>query len=236
MCGRYTSVTPADEVARYFDVDEVVLEDDPRPPRWNVAPTDPVLGVAQVGDVRRLGTFRWGLVPHWAEGPSVGARMINARAETLLEKAAFRRPLARARGIVPADGFYEWEARPGRPKQVWYIRRRDGGLLAFAGLWATWRREGAEERVVSCSIITTSANEVLAPIHDRMPVVLAPETWAEWLDPANQDVEDLVDLLVPAEADVLERIPVGSAVGNVANDGPELVEPVEPDAAELFPA
>ena len=235
MCGRFTTTTPADDVARYFEVDEVVV--DPQPPRWNVAPTDPVLGIAQVGDVRRLGTFRWGLVPHWAEGPQVGARMINARAETLLDKPAFRRPLARSRCIVPADGFYEWEARPGRSKQVWHLRRRDGGLLAFAGLWATWRGgEDPADRLVSCSIITTSANEVLAPIHDRMPVVLPSDAWGEWLDPANDDVDDLVSLLVPAAADVLERIPVGPAVGNVANDGPELIEPVEPEVAELFPA
>ena len=211
-------MTPADRVAAYFDVDEVVVPED-RPPRWNVAPTDAVLGVARVGAVRRLGELRWGLVPHWAEGPSVGARMINARAETLLEKPAFRRPLASRRCLVPADGFYEW-----CDGQAWHVRPRDGGLLAFAGLWASWRGDGV--RLVSCTIVTTSANAVLAPIHDRMPVVLPRSAWAEWLDPANDDVADLVSLLVPAADELLERYPVGPAVGNVRNDDASLVAPV----------
>ena len=217
MCGRYTSTTPLAAVAAYFRVDEVVAEE--RAPRWNVAPTDEVLAVAGTEHGRRLGTLRWGLVPSWAPSPSTGNKMINARAETLLDKPAYRPYFARRRCIVPADGFYEW-----RDGQAWYLHRPDGGLLAFAGLWASWRRD--ERRVTSCTIITTVANAVVAPVHDRMPVVLAEPDWAEWLDPDGDDVLALSRLLVPAGDDVLTRRAVGRAVGNVANDGPELVAPV----------
>jgi putative SOS response-associated peptidase YedK len=230
MCGRYTSTSNPADLAAYFDVDEIVATD--LGDRYNVAPTDEVYAVAASKEgERRLGTFRWGLVPFWAKDLSVGARMINARAESVLEKSAFRRPFERRRCIVPADGFYEWEAVEGRKqKQPWYIRRRDGDVLAFAGLWDAWRPvKGSDDgRVVSCSIITTTANRSLAPIHDRMPVVLPPSAWASWLDPTNEAVDQLHRLLVPAPDDLLELVAVGTAVSNVRNDGPELIEPVEP--------
>lgn len=228
MCGRYTSTTSPADLAAYFDVDEVVADD--LGDRYNVAPTDEVYAVARSSSgPTRLGTFRWGLVPFWAKDPSVGSRMINARAESVLEKPAFRRPFERHRCIVPADGFYEWEAIEGRKKkQPWYVHRLDGDVLSFAGLWASWRpTKGSDEgRIVSCTIITTEANEALRPIHDRMPVVLPPESWGEWLDPANDDVEALHSLLVPAPAELFARTAVGDAVSNVRNDGPHLLDPV----------
>ena len=230
MCGRYTSTTQPADLAAYFDVDEVVVEE-PLGDRYNVAPTDPVYGVAasKDGTRRRLGTFRWGLVPFWAKDLSVGARMINARAESLLDKPAFRRPLERRRCILPADGFYEWEAIEGaKKKQPWYIRRRDGDVLAFAGLWDVWHPgEGPEGRVVSCSIITTEANDAVRPLHDRMPVVLPPEEWEQWLDPTFDDVGALQSVLVPAPAELFELVPVNPAVNDVRNDGPQLLDPPE---------
>ena len=217
MCGRYTSTTPLADVADYFAVDEVVADD--RGPRWNVAPTDEVLAVAATESGRRLGSLRWGLVPAWAPNLSTGSRMINARAESLLEKPAFRPSFARRRCIVPADGFYEW-----CDGQAWHLHRADGAPLAFAGLWASWRRD--DRRVRSCTIVTTGANQVVAPVHYRMPVVLDASDWAEWLDPDDDDVAALSRLLVPADDDLLVRRPVGPAVGNVANDGPDLVAPL----------
>lgn len=229
MCGRYTSTTSPDDLAAYFDVDEVVADD--LGGRYNVAPTDEVYAVARSSaGPTRLGTFRWGLVPFWAKDASVGSRMINARAESVLEKPAFRRPLERYRCIIPADGFYEWQAVEGRKKkQPWHIRRSDGDVLSFAGLWSSWRpnRGSDEGRIVSCTIITTEANDAVRPVHDRMPVVLPPDAWAAWLDPANQDVDALHALLVPAPPELFELTPVIDAVSNVRNDGPHLLDPVD---------
>jgi putative SOS response-associated peptidase YedK len=228
MCGRFTSTVPPTDLAAYFDVDEVVVDD--LGARWNVAPTDEVYAVAESASSgrRRLGTFRWGLVPFFARDASGSARMINARAETLLTKPAFRRPFERSRCLVPADGFYEWEPVEGRAKkQPWYFRRKDGDVLAFAGLWSVWRpQRGSDEgRLVSCSIITGEPNDLVRPIHDRMPVMLPPSAWSEWLDPANGDVAALQRLLVPAPAELFEATAVIDAVSNVRNDGPHLLEP-----------
>jgi putative SOS response-associated peptidase YedK len=225
MCGRFTSMTSPAALGAYFHVDENVAE--PLGERYNVAPTDEVYAVAEAsGGERRLGTFRWGLIPFWSKDQRSGARMINARAESLLDKPAFRRSFERRRCIVPADGFYEWEAVPGaKRKQPWHFRRRDEGVLAFAGLWDAWRPrpDSDEGRIVSCTIVTTVANEVVRPLHDRMPVVLPDEAWDEWLDPANHDLDDLRALLVPAPDDLLARTPANPAVNDVRNDGPHLL-------------
>ncbi len=226
MCGRYTSITPVEELARYFGVDEVVAAD--LGARYNVAPTDPVYAVARHRDRLRLGTLRWGLVPSWAEDLRVGARLINARAESVADKAAFRQAFARRRCLLPADGFYEWQRREGpgtgRP---WYVRRDDGEPLALAGLWERWRAKGRDsERVVTTAIITTAANQTLAAVHHRMPVVLGAEDWPAWLDPHNHDVGALSRLLVPAPDELLARVGVSALVNKVANDGPLLIEPI----------
>jgi putative SOS response-associated peptidase YedK len=226
MCGRFTSQTPAADLAEWFGADEVVAPD--LGARFNVAPTDEVYAVAEssADGTRRLGTFRWGLIPFWSKDAKGGAKMINARAESLLDKPAFRRSFERRRCIVHADGFYEWEAVPGATrKQPWHFRRRDEGVLAFAGLWDAWRPrpDSDEGRIVSCTIVTTVANEVVRPLHDRMPVVLPAEAWDEWLDPANHDLDDLRALLVPAPDDLLARTPANPAVNDVRNDGLHLL-------------
>jgi putative SOS response-associated peptidase YedK len=235
MCGRYTSTSTATELATAFDVEEVRTEE--LPLRYNVAPTQPVYAVAegrveQGRRLRQLGAFRWGLIPSWAKDPSVGSRMINARAETVATRTAYRDALARRRCVIPADGFYEWQVTEddsGRRHKVPHlIRHRDGSPLAFAGLWEVWRGDPDGSPLRSCVIITTTANELLAPLHDRMPVVLPPEAWDSWLDRAHDDVPTLRGLLVPAPAVDFEAYPVGTLVNNVANDGPELARPAPP--------
>jgi len=224
MCGRFVAATPPSVLAERFMVDEIVVDD--RPPSWNVAPTADVYAVARSRrGRRRLGTLRWGLVPSWADNPSGGARLINARAETVATNGVYRESFARRRCIVPADGFYEWQApaEPGDTKQPYFIRAVDGQALALAGLWDSWR--DAEGRWLrTCTIVTTGANDVVAPLHDRMPVVLPEEAWAGWLDTSELDVRGARALLAPAPAGVLERHRVSTAVNSARNDGPELVE------------
>jgi len=234
MCGRYTSTTAASVLAEVFTVDEI--KTDELPVRFNVAPSQPVYAIAarrsrHEGEIapRQLGTFRWGLVPSWAGDPSVGNRMINARAETVATKRAYRAALARRRCIIPADAFYEWqvvEAGGHRTKVPHAIRRRDGRPLAFAGLWEVWHPPDGQQPVLrSCVIITSPANGLLAPVHDRMPVELPPAAWDGWLDPANDDVAALQRLLVPAPSEDFVMWPVTTLVNRADNEGPELLEP-----------
>jgi putative SOS response-associated peptidase YedK len=232
MCGRFVSSSPPDELAKYFDVatvGETVLD-----PSFNVAPSNDVYVVVETGGVRRLETFHWGLVPFWAKDSKTGFKMINARADGLADKNAYKRAFKKRRCLIPADGFYEWQKVPGRKnKQPMYIHRADGEPIAFAGLWELWRppehKDDDEMIVRSCTIITGEPNEKLRPIHDRMPVMLPPSAWAEWLDPTNDDIETLGKLLVPAPARLLEVHPVSTAVNNVRSTGAELVDPVDPD-------
>jgi putative SOS response-associated peptidase YedK len=198
------------------------------PVSWNVAPTQPVYAAATSSTgSRKLRALRWGLVPHWAKDPRVGAKLINARSETLHQRPAFRSLVGARRAIVPVSGFYEWR-RPGPEagpfKQPFYFHPAAGGPLAFAGLWDVWfDAEGHALR--SCTIITTRANETLAPVHARMPVVLSPEVWDEWLRPGPLPARRLKELLVPARADLLSFHPVSPAVNKALNDGPELIVP-----------
>jgi putative SOS response-associated peptidase YedK len=168
------------------------------------------------------------LIPSWAKDAKVGDRMINARAESLADKPAYERAFRRHRCLVPAEGFYEWQRRGSR-KQPMFIHRRDGEPMAFAGLWAAWRdaNDSDGKWLRSCAIVTTNANEALAPLHDRMPVVLEESDWDRWLDPASGDVDALAHLLRPASDDLLVAYPVGIGVNSADNDGPELVERVE---------
>jgi len=236
MCGRFAAATPPDELARYFAVHEVaeaLLE-----PRYNVAPTDDVAVVVERDTTRRLDVFHWGFVPFWAKDPSVGNRMINARAEGLAESNAFRRAFERRRCIVPADGFYEWRTVPGqRKKQPVYIRRADGEPMAMAGLWEVWTPEGDKAApLYTCTIVTGDPNELVSPIHDRMPVILPPSAWDAWLDRQNGDLDALQRLLVPAPAEVFSAWSVGTDVNTVGNDGPHLIEPLpEQEQPTLFP-
>jgi putative SOS response-associated peptidase YedK len=179
---------------------------------------------------RYLSELRWGLIPSWAKDPKAGDRMINARAESLADKPAYERAFRRHRCLVPAEGFYEWQRRGSR-KQPMFIHRRDGEPMAFAGLWAAWRDPNGDDQegdwLRSCAIVTTNANDTVAPLHDRMPVLLEERDWDRWLDPNAGDVHELAQLLTPAANDVLVAYPVATAVNSADNDGPELVERVE---------
>jgi putative SOS response-associated peptidase YedK len=225
MCGRFVSASPPDELARYFDVDNVaesLLE-----PNWNVAPTTDIYTITSDGSARRLDAFHWGLVPLWAKDPNVGNKMINARAESLAEKNAYKHAFKRRRCLIPANGFYEWKKVPGqKAKQPYFIHHPDGDLYALAGLWEVWRgadRQG--EPLHSATIITTSPNPEMAKIHDRMPVILPPSAWDQWLDPSNDDLETLGTLLVPAPAAMTVMHPVSTEVNNVRNTGAHLIDP-----------
>lgn len=234
MCGRFVSASPPGEIARYFDAEapEAALE-----PSYNVAPTNDVYVVLADGRTRRVTPMHWGLVPRWAKDPSVGNRMINARAETLASKGAFKPAFQKRRCLVPADGFYEWKAVPGQKrKQPVYIHRPDGEPLAFAGLWEVWRDPDAstEERdagggtLRSCTIITGEPNETVRPVHDRMPVILPRSQWDTWLDPELQDLDVLGRLLVPAPPSLVTLRPVSTEVNNVRNKGAHLIDEAEP--------
>jgi putative SOS response-associated peptidase YedK len=212
MCGRFSASYPPSLLEETY---AATVVDDPPPAKWNVAPTDPVAIVVQ-REQREVRTVRWGLIPSWAGDRKIASRLINARAETLAEKPAFRASLARRRCLVPADGWYEW-----RQKQPFFITRRGGGPVAFAGLYEVWKDPATEELVRTTAIVTTSACADLRELHTRMPVVLGADAWAEWLDPANADV---ADLLLPCEG--FDAYPVSTAVNSVRNDGPSLVEPL----------
>lgn len=225
------ATAPPSVLAARFRVDEVVAPDPG--PRWNVAPTDEVLAIAAAGAGRRLGAFSWGLVPGWAAraaGDRPPRRLINLRSETLLSRGGFRRRLERNRCLIPADGFYEWRpAAPGRAKVPHFIRGRGGAPLALAGLWAAVRQgpPGDESApwLRTCAILTGPPNDLVAGVHDRMPVILPESAWETWLDPAVDDAPHLLDLCQPIPAPALEMWPVGPAVNRVANDGPALIEP-----------
>ncbi len=217
-----TQQTSPSEVARIFHAE--LSEDEPVPPRFNCAPTDPLTVVLEREDGRVVERHRWGLIPHWAADPSRGSRMINARAETVATSPAFRGALRRRRCIVPSDGFYEWERR-GSTRQPWLIRRADREPMAMAGLWSLWRDPGSDLWISTCAVITTVANTVVAPLHERMPVLLPKDAWDAWVDPGGSSAELLRELMVPAGDDVLERHPVSQRVNDVRNEGPGLIEP-----------
>lgn len=230
MCGRYVSASQPDEIARYFGADLAeTLVDAPPAANFNVAPTSQVFVVLDTGATRRVDTARWGLVPSWAKDISIGAKMINARAETLATNNAFRRAFERKRCIVPADGFYEWQVIAGQKrKQPVFIHRADGDRFAFAGLWELWRNPDAPDNppLRTCTIITGRPNEKVAEVHDRMPVMLAPDAWGTWLDPNNHDLELLGKLLVPAPASIIAMHPVSLAVNNARHNEPTLIDRV----------
>jgi len=219
MCGRFTLTQP-EAVAQRFGVQFALFE---FPPRYNIAPSQPVAVIMQNGE-RRLEACRWGLVPFWAKDPDIGNRLINARAETLAEKPAFKYSLVRRRCLIPADGFYEWRKEGNRRVPV-YIRRRDGGLFAFAGLWDEWQSpDGSPLR--TCTIITTEPNALIAAIHDRMPAILKPEHEDLWLDGSLKDPARLLTLLQPYPEQELEAFAVSFRANNPNHDSPQCIQPV----------
>lgn len=221
MCGRYVISQDVDAYAKFFGVDEVRTE--MASANYNVAPTDSVYAVVDHEDTRLLGTFRWGLIPFWAETPAGG--QINARAESVAQKAMFRDSFARRRCLIPADGFYEWQQLE-HGKLPHYIHLRDGSPMGFAGLWSTWRDRATGERIRSCAIITTEAHSSLAPIHARMPVMLDPAVWDAWLDRSLTDREQALALIQPLPETEITGHPVSTLVNSVRNNVPECIVPL----------
>jgi putative SOS response-associated peptidase YedK len=229
MCGRYVITSSPEAIRALFRYPE-----QPNfPPRYNIAPTQPVPIVRINEGARGFALVRWGLIPYWVEDPRNFSLLINARGETIGEKPAFRNAMRRRRCLFPADGFYEWKADAER-KRPYFIRPRNGGPIAFAGLWETWTGPNGEE-VDSACIITTAANRVLAPIHDRMPVVIAPEAFDLWLDAAHVDAGTAAALVAPAPDSLFEAYEISTAVNRTANDSPSLIEPLGSSAAPTEP-
>ena len=221
MCGRYALTATPEEVQALFGY----LDGEDFPPRYNIAPTQPVAIVRLDRGTRRFALVRWGLVPSWVKDPKAFALLFNARAESAAEKPAFRAAMRYRRCLFPASGFYEWRRGPGKTKQPYCVQPRGGGLVAFPGLWETWSdRDGGE--IDTACILTTDANVLVAPIHDRMPVVIAPTDFERWLDAREYPPEAVADLLRPAPQDLFEAIPVGSRVNTAENDDPAVQEPV----------
>lgn len=226
MCGRFSQQRPASELAEIFAAEPLA---DELGARYNVAPTDDALVVVQREDRRAITAYRWGLVPHWATDLRAGSRMFNARAETITTSPAFRDAFKRRRCLVPVDSFYEWK-REGSVRQPYNITREDGRPLALAGLWAGWRDPASDPDAPvirrTFTIVTTTPNEAMAGLHDRMPVIIADDAWGRWLDPTPADPGELLALLAPSDEIALRIYAVGRDVNDVRRDGPELVEPL----------
>ncbi|PYS89593.1 MAG: hypothetical protein DMF64_17335 [Acidobacteria bacterium] len=219
MCGRFSQRTPAKKIAQKFGVEEVppLLE------RYNVAPAQVVLGIRAGDGMREATFFKWGLVPRWAKDPAIGNKLINARAETVTEKPSFREAFLRQRCFIPADGFFEW-ARQGDRKQPLYFHLRDGEPFAIAGLWERWEGDGGP--LETCTLLTTEANDLIAPYHDRMPVILKPEDYDRWLDAGARQAEILRPLLRPYPQEEMNAYAVSPLVNSPSNDGPRCIEPL----------
>ena len=220
MCGRYSLHSNPHVVALQFGLAHVPAYE----ARYNVAPGTPVLTVRADSSHARVGRLlHWGLIPSWAKEPGIGNRLINARAETVIEKPSFRNAFQRRRCIVPADGYYEWASVGGR-KQPYYVRPKGDELFGFAGLYDRWSGAGGGQPIDSCTIVTTDANPLTRPVHARMPVILPVEAYAHWLDPDNSDLDVLAALLKPAPDDRMSIYPVSLRVNNVRNEGPALLD------------
>jgi len=222
MCGRYTIIASPEALRALFR-----YEEQPNfPPRYNVAPTQPIAIVRLVDGKRHFALVRWGLLPSWVKDPKTFTLLINARGESAAEKPAFRAAMKRRRCLIPADGFYEWQAAGDR-KRPFYVRAKSGAPLAFAGLWESWTGPNGEE-LETAAIVTTRANRTLAPIHERMPVIVPPEGFDLWLDGATVDATTASALIAPAPDNLLEAYEISTAVNRTANDNPKLLEPVAP--------
>jgi putative SOS response-associated peptidase YedK len=230
MCGRYRLSRRKQLVEEYFGAASADYE---WSPRYNVAPSQPVLTIRQDvrEPVRNLSTMRWGLIPSWANDPSIGYKTINARVETVAITPSFREPFKSQRCLIPADGFYEWK-RNGKTKQPYCFEVNDGELFAFAGLWDRWRSSKGDV-IESCTILTTTPNSLLTDIHDRMPVILTPDDYNLWLDPAFRDEGSLSAMLRPFDAPLMRGYPVSTRVNHVLNDDADCAKPLD---AEPSPA
>ncbi len=224
MCGRYRLSRRKQIIEEHFDTQ---AWDDDWSPRYNIAPTQPIPVIRQnpKEPVRELSLVRWGLIPHWAKDASGAARMINTRSETAAEKPAFRDPLKYRRCLIPADGFYEWK-RTVKAKQPFCFEVNNGELFAFAGLWDRWK-DASGKWLETCSILTTAANVLAAAVHNRMPVILDPDSYDLWLDPGMKDVTAVSELLKPCDARLVRWYPVSTWVNHVANDDEECSAPIK---------
>ncbi len=223
MCARYVITSPADAIRALFGY----AGEPDFPPRYNVAPTQPIPIVRLERAERVLALARWGFLPAWLKDPRAFSLLVNARGESVNEKPAFRNAMRRRRCLVPANGFYEWS--DSRPRRPFFVRPKDGGPIAFAGLWETWTGPNGEE-VDTAAIVTTRANRSLAAIHDRMPVIVPPEAFDLWLDCDAVDATTAAALFVPASDGLLESYAVSSAVNRAANDSPDLIAPAPASA------
>jgi len=222
MCGRFTLRASPRELVEMFEL----FREPELVPRYNIAPTQQVAAVRRGERGRELTLLHWGLVPSWSKDPRMGARMINARSETVAEKPSFRSAFRRRRCLIPANGFYEWKKLGSRAKQPVLITLEDDLPFAFAGLWEHWHGPDRTE-MESCTIITTEANELLREVHDRMPVILPARDYNRWLDPRTDQREEIEPLLVPYPADAMKYHPVSTLVNNPRNEAPECIEPLE---------
>jgi putative SOS response-associated peptidase YedK len=225
MCGRYAITSAPEAMRALFGY----LEQPNFPPRFNVAPTQPIPVVRLVDGKRSFALLRWGLIPAWVKDPRTFSLLINARGESVLAKPAFRNAMARRRCLIPADGFYEWMP-DGKRKRPYFIRPAAGGPVAFAGLWEAWMGPNGEEVETAC-IVTTDANRTLGAIHDRMPAVIAPEAFDLWLDAARVDAETAAALIAPAPESLFTAYEVSTVVNRAANDSAALITPVTPAEA-----
>jgi putative SOS response-associated peptidase YedK len=227
MCGRYVITTTPDAMRRAFGY----AEQPNFPPRYNIAPTQPIPVVRLVNNQRNFALLRWGLIPAWVKDPRTFSLLINARAESVLDKASFRNAMRRRRCLIPADGFYEWKQDGARRRPYFARAKGTKGPVAFAGLWEPWMGPNGEEVETAC-IVTTTANRTLRHLHDRMPVVIPPEAFDLWLDCGRVDAETATAMLVPAPEDLFDAYEISTAVNRTASDSAALIEPVVPGAAE----
>ncbi|MBL4733358.1 MAG: SOS response-associated peptidase [Rhizobiaceae bacterium] len=224
MCARYTLTETTEAVETLFGLESL----DPFPPRYNIAPTQPILMMTASGvsDIAPI-LVRWGFVPNWVKEPGEFSLLLNARSETAAEKPSFRNAMRHRRTLVPASGYYEWH-RQGDAKQAYLIRPRNGGILTFGGLMETWSSPNGSEIDSGC-ILTTGSNQSLSSIHHRMPVIIRPEDFDRWLNCRTQEPRHVEELMLPFDDDFLECVPIGKAVNTVTNSGPEIQNPVEID-------
>ena len=219
MCGRIALTLPNDAMAQVFGAQPA--NDLPDPPRYNICPTQPVAAIVAGGGVRRMGPMRWGFLPSWYDSPTGGPLLINARAETIADKPAFAQAVRARRCLIPASGFYEWTLDADGKRLPWYIAPKEGGLLAFAGIWQVWER--GPERHVTCAVVTVGANATMARLHERMPVILDPQDWALWLGEAGHGA---ARLMRAAPDDLLRFHRVDARVNSNRAEGADLIVPL----------
>jgi putative SOS response-associated peptidase YedK len=220
MCGRFTLRTSPVALAEIF----ALLREPVWPPRYNITPSQPVAVIRQESGARVWSALLWGLIPSWSKDAGMGARMINARAETVAQKPSFRGAFRHRRCLIPADGFYEWKKAGGKTKQPFYIGLHDERPFAFAGLWEHWEAPDGSA-IESCTIITTEANDLLHDVHDRMPVILSDEDYDRWIEPQTSNGDELQQLLRPYPSELMACRPISTLVNNPKNDAPECIEP-----------